>query len=95
MYTADSLATICAGAALLADRWVEWVCIRRFLMAELPDPSFREACLLALRHPSVGLSTVADCIQREECQEEKRKGDGINAFVGTLIVRIGLTATLQ
>jgi len=84
MFTARKLVSACAGVALLADRWPQWLVARDRLFYNVPAPSFREACLQALRAPEVGLAFAADELLAIEASTEKACGDGILARVDEL-----------
>jgi hypothetical protein len=84
MFTARKLVSACAGVALLADRWPQWLVARDRIFLTAPSPSFREACLQALRDPSVGLGFAADELLAIEADGEVARGDGVRAIVDEL-----------
>lgn len=84
MFTARKLVSACAGVALLADRWPQWLVARDRIFLTAPSPSFREACLQALRVPEVDLAFAADELLAIEASIEKACGDGIFARVDEL-----------
>lgn len=88
MLTVNKLSLLCSRAAVLAGCWLEWREIRDSLMVQLTNPSFREACLLALRHPSIGLTVAANRIQYHERNTEKRLGDGCIVFADDVILNL-------
>jgi hypothetical protein len=82
MLTARKLVSACAGVALLAGRWPEWLVARDRIFCTVPAPSFRAACLEALRE--VGLAFAADELLAIEAGNERARGDGILACVDDL-----------
>ena len=84
MFTARKLVSACSGVALLADRWPQWLVARNRLFLTTPSPSFREACLQALREPDVGLGFAADELLAIEADSEIARGDGVCAIVDEL-----------
>lgn len=82
MFTARKMVSTCAGVALLADRWPEWLAARDRLFLAAPSPSFRTACVQALRE--VGLFDAAMELLAIEADNELARGDGFFAVVDEL-----------
>ena len=84
MFTARNLVSACAGVALLADRWPQWLVARDRIFLSASASSFRAACLQALRAPEVGLGFAADELLAIEAGNEITRGDGVRAIVDEL-----------
>lgn len=82
MFTARKMVSACAGVALLADRWPEWLVVRDRIFLTAPSPSFREACLRALCE--IGLAEAAGELRAIETDNEVARSAGFLAVVDEL-----------
>lgn len=75
MFTAKKLVTYCAGLAYAAGCWPEWIAARDRIFLTAPSPSFREACLSALRE--VGIPQAAEELLSLEADNERARAGNL------------------